>query len=113
MGGITDPLPVEPDVESVASGQGVIFSAPPLDLMPELTKRIDAAFASLPPGAKGGLISTYWQTPDGKKFVNAAVVHKVDDEGPVKSQVGAWIGKSWGERREGWELGVAWRTTWQ
>lgn len=111
--GIAKPLPVPYDLVNVPKDQGVVFSAPPLELMPELTEKINAAFKSLPEEAKGGLISTYWQTPEGKKFVNAALVHRVDNTGPMQSDVAAWIGASWGTRQKGWELGVAWRTTWR
>ena len=79
---------------------GVLFNAPPNNLLPSISKSIADAIAQLPPGANGAVVGIATE-----KGANAAVVAKVRDGWEIQ----AWIGKKWVGPVEG---GGSVRVTW-
>lgn len=66
---------------------GVVFSAPPERLIPDITASISRAVAALPEGKHTAVVAVMTEVG-----ANAAIVAKVGEDWRVQT----WIGKSWG-----------------
>jgi len=82
-----------PDTTKIAPGvAGVAFTPPPMGLLADATRIVEAMAQQLPAGHGTLLVDI-----KSNKGWNAAVAHKVNDHWVV----GAWIGKDWGQSLTG------------
>ena len=73
--------------------KGVQLTPPPANLKSAIDANIFAAIGQLQPSSTGGLIGIVTYV-DGNASMNLAAVHRIGDTW----QIGAYIGKTWGER---------------
>ncbi len=88
-----------PDLAAVTPG--VQFTPPPVELQPAITRAIEAAVASIPPGKSGALVGIV-----NEYGANAALVTKLGGAWEVQ----AWIGKSW--RAKDLQYGASVKAAW-
>lgn len=95
-------IPMLPD--HLRSAPGVMMTPPPPEIMPQVTGMITRAVAQLGANERGKLV---WiaQKNGGQVSVNAAIVHKVNDNVVIS----AWLGKTW---HRPIEVGIAGSVSW-
>lgn len=79
-------------IPGILVDKGVAMNTPPASLLSAITKEVQAAAATLPPGSKGALVGVATMTG-----VNLALVSKVNEHITVT----AFIGKTWSQPIKG------------